>query len=178
MSDDSPIQTTHCPSCGTDLSERPPTAENTCPQCDRGLTLPEDAVKTQLCVFCKIHEDDADESVRYVALETGERLCTNCLADLRAFKFDLAYQVFTAEWLTDEHQHAINQALFEIAEEHRGEYTNLGNTNAAHARMGQAESPPGEIEATLEELDDEQRAELRDALEEADASEADDAGDE
>ena len=172
-SDDSPTQTTHCPSCGTDLSERPPTAENACPQCERGLALPEDAVKTQLCVCCKIPETDADESVEYVALETGERLCTNCLADLRAFKFDVGFLLLTAEWLTDEHTQAINSALFEIQQDYEANYTDLGNTNAAHARMGPDESA-GEIEATLEELDDEQRAELRDALEEADASEADD----
>ena len=164
-------ETTHCPSCGTDLSERPPTAENTCPQCERGLALPDDAVKTQLCVCCKIPETDADESVRYVALETGERLCTNCLADLRAFKFDLSMQVFVAEYLTDEHKRAIQRAMVEIADEFDKNYTDRGNTNAAHARMGPDESA-GEIEATLEELDDEQRVELRDALAESDASEA------
>ena len=170
-SDDSPTRTTHCPSCGTGLDERPPTAENTCPQCDRGLALPDNAVKTQLCVCCKIPETDADESVRYVALETGERLCTNCLADLRAFKFDLSMQVFVAEYLTGEHKRAIQRAMVEIAEEYEANYTNQGNTNAAHLRMGPDESA-GEIEATLEELDDEQRAELRDALAESDASEA------
>lgn len=162
----------YCPSCGADLDDLIDDAFDEdvsarCPQCERDLTLPDGAVKSQLCVVCKIPETDSDESVPYHDLDTGERICFNCLADLRSFKFDVGYLVLTAEWLTDEHTQAINGALFDLAEEHEGNYTDRGNTNAAHARMGEAATPRDEMSRRLEDLDEEQREELRDALDES-----------
>lgn len=138
---------THCPSCGepVDVPWREidgnapdghrPAHPIRCGQCDRDLRLPTYAVKDQLCLLCKIPETDADEGVAYRRLETGERICSNCTGDLRAFKYELAAQHFVAEYISDEHRQAIIGALAEVAEEYEGEYTFTFNANAKYGRM-------------------------------------------
>ncbi|UTF55999.1 hypothetical protein [Natronosalvus rutilus] len=125
---------THCPSCGEpvdDVDGDP----GRCDQCDRDLRLPRYAVKDQLCVCCKVPEADADEDVTYIRLETGERACSNCLADLRSFKYEVEVQTFMADWVTDEHRAAINQALFQVADSFEKDYSFTANANARYGRM-------------------------------------------
>lgn len=141
---------THCPSCGEGVDVDGD--DHRCEQCDRDLRLPRYAVKDQLCMCCKIDEDDADDSVVYVRLETGERACTNCLADLRSFKYEVEVQTFMAGWVTDQHRDAINRALFEVSEAFEKDYSFTANANARYGRMEPI--PEEEKEITLEALID------------------------
>jgi hypothetical protein len=136
---------THCPSCGEavdipwepdgDPDDHRPGDPVRCDQCDRDLRLPTYAVKDQLCLLCKVPQTDADEGVAYRRLETGEQICSNCTADLRAFKYELAGQHFVAEYITDDHRRAIIEALGQVAEEYEGEYNFTFNANARYGRM-------------------------------------------
>lgn len=167
---------THCPSCGepVDVTWGPdgepgdhrPAHPVRCEQCERDLRLPTYAVKDQLCLVCKIPQADADEGVAYRRLETGERICSNCTGDLRAFKYELAAQHFVAEYISDEHRQAIIAALSRVADEYEGEYTFTFNANAKYGRM---EPEPDEDltvqdliegEADPEELPDEVRQDV------------------
>lgn len=148
---------THCPSCGEGVSvlwadpfEGYPTEPYRCDQCDRDLRLPRYAVKDQLCVCCKVPGEDAAEGVAYVRLETGERACSNCLADFRSFKYEVATQTYIADWVTDEHRLAINRALAGVGDEFGSDYSFTANANASYARMEPI--PEEERELTIEEL--------------------------
>jgi len=176
---------THCPSCGeaVDVPWGPdgdPDDHRTadpvrCDQCDRDLRLPKYGVKDQLCLLCKVPQTEADEGVAYRRLETGERICSNCAADLRAFKFELAAQHFVAEWITDDHQQAIIETLDQIAEEYEGEYNFVFNANA---RYGRTEPDPDEnltvrdvmeaVDADPEKLREDLPEELQEKIEMAD----------
>lgn len=120
----------HCPSCG-----EPVDGEQRCDQCERDLRLPAYAVKDQLCLVCKVPEEEAGEGVPYVRLETGERACGNCLADLRSFKYELEQLTLLAEWVTDEHRADLNAALQEVADDHEKNYRFNFDTNAKYGRM-------------------------------------------
>ena len=147
---------THCPSCGEAVDV--PWGEGDdhaggpvrCDQCDRDLRLPTYAVKDQLCILCKIPQADADEGVAYRRLETGERICSNCTGDLRAFKYELAAQHFVAEYISEDHRQAIIGALSRVAEEYEGEYTFTFNANAKYGRM----EPEPDQDLTVQELID------------------------
>jgi len=170
----------HCPSCGEPVTvpwydpfAGKPEDPVRCEQCERDLRLPKYAVKDQLCILCKIPQADADEGVAYRRLETGERICSNCTSDLRAFKYELAAQHFVAEYISDEHRQAIIAALAEVADEFEGEYTFTFNANARYGRM---EPDPDEdltiqdvIEGDFdpEELPDEVRQDVTTETEEA-----------
>ena len=121
---------TYSPSCGVPVG-----GADGCEQCDCDLCLPQWAVKDQVCVCCPIEEADADESVTYIRMETGERVCANCLADLRTFKYEVEFQAFIAEWVTDEHRAAIRQALFQVSQQFEQEYSFTANGNAEYGRM-------------------------------------------
>lgn len=179
----------HCPSCG-EAVEVPWTGGHVtilpdpvrCERCGRDLRLPRRAVKDQLCLLCKVPADDADESVTYLRLETGERLCSNCAADLRAFKYELTAQHFVAEYISEGHRQAIIEALSQVAEEYEGEYTFTVNANAKYGRL---EPEPDEdltvedvmraADADPEELRDDLPPELREKIEVADEDEDSDA---
>ena len=115
-------------------------------------------MKDQLCVCCKIDEADTDDSVVYVRLETGERVCANCLADLRSFKYEVEFQTFLADWVTDEHRAAITQALFQVSQQFEQEYSFTMNGNARYGRMEPV--PDEEKEITLEAVVDGERGNI------------------
>lgn len=148
----------HCPSCGEpatvpwyDPFAGLPEEPVHCEQCNRDLRLPKYAVKDQLCVCCKVPAGAADDDdVTYIRLETGERACSNCLADLRSFKYEVEAQTFMADWVTDAHRNAINRALFEVAEEFEAEYSFTANANARYGRI----QPDPTEEITLEAVID------------------------
>lgn len=161
----------HCPSCGEPVdvpwSENPDPRswsqdEVRCDQCDRDLRLPSYAIKEQLCLLCKIPEADADESVTYRRLETGERLCSNCTEDLRAFKYELAVQQFIAEYLTDEHRAAFIEAMAEVQSEYDGDYEFTVDANAKYGRL----KPEPQDDLTLEDLVDEESVDAEDIVDE------------
>lgn len=175
---------THCPSCGepvevpwADRDDRPADPVR-CDQCERDLRLPMDAVKDQLCLVCKVPAAEADESVEYRRLETGERMCTNCVADLRAFKYELGTLTLVADWVTDEHREALITAEAQVADAFEQEYSFRPRANARYGRM---EPDPDEdltVEAVLEEADvtpeelrEDLPEEVRDQLEEGDDGE-------
>lgn len=135
---------THCPSCG----ETVPEEGIDCEQCDRDLRLPRYAIKEQLCLCCKIAKADADDDVVYIRLETGERICSNCTADLRSFKYELEVVTFLADWVTDQYRDDLNRALFEVSEAHEKDYSFTANANASYGRMEPV--PEEEKEITLE----------------------------
>jgi ferredoxin len=181
---------THCPSCGEpvdvswwDAEEEigrgghRPARPVRCEQCERDLRLPKYAVKDQLCLLCKVPQSEADEGVAYRRLETGERICSNCTGDLRAFKYELTAQHFVAEYISDEHRQAIIAALAEVADQYEGEYTFAFNANARYGRM----EPDADEDLTVqdliegeadpEDLPDEVRQEVTTETEEADTDE-------
>lgn len=174
---------THCPSCGetvdvpwgTEPGDHRPAHPVRCEQCDRDLRLPRYAVKDQLCLVCKVPAAEAGEGVAYRRLETGERMCSNCTADLRAFKYEVEVQTFVADWITDEHRRDLNRALLEVADAHEKDYTFTAEANARYGRM---EPLPEEAEGVTlealiagdvdeEDLPDEMLQELEDAVDQA-----------
>lgn len=153
--DDAYPELSHCPSCGEPVTvpwydpfAKLPTEPVRCDQCDRDLRLPKKAVKDQLCLVCKVPEEEADDSVTYLRLENGERMCSHCLADLRSFKYELAVQQFVAEWVTDDHREALIAAIQEVADEFESEYTFTFNANAKYGRM----EPDPDEDLTVEQL--------------------------
>jgi len=132
----------HCPSCGEQVTvpwydpfAKLPKDPVRCEQCDRDLRLPKYAVKDPLCILCKVPAEEAADEVAYRRLETGERICSNCAGDLRAFKYELAMQHFVADYLKDDHCQALIDALAAVAEEYDGEYTFTPNKNAKYGRL-------------------------------------------
>ena len=87
-------------------------------------------MKHQRCVCCKIDEADAADSVTYIRMETSERVCANCLADLRSFKYEVEFQAFIAEWVSEDHRAAITQTLFQVSQQFEQEYSFTRNGNA------------------------------------------------
>ena len=178
----------HCPSCGEavpdshegdgdggDADEGIPR----CEQCDRDLRLPRYAIKDQLCLCCKVPSKDADDSIVYSRLETGERICSNCTADLRAFKYEVEVQTFLADWVSSDYRDDLNAALFEVADAHEKDYSFTANANARYGRMEPI--PDGEQEITLEavlggdmELKDEALTEAIESAAEGDDGDGDD----
>jgi hypothetical protein len=170
----------HCPSCGAAVDvpwagddpqamDRPPHSVR-CGQCRRDLRLPRRAVKDQLCLLCKVPGEESAAEVTYHRLETGERLCSNCAGDLRAFKYELACQHFVADYLTDDHRQAVTDALAGVADAYDGEYTFTANANARYGRL----EPEVDDELTVEDvLEDADVEELR---EEIGADQADEDG--
>lgn len=168
----------HCPSCGEsvvvpwyDPFAGKPAEPVRCEQCDRDLRLPKDAVKDQLCLVCKVPEEEADAGVDYRRLETGERVCSNCLGDLRGFKFEMEQLTLLAEWVTDEHRADLNAALIEVADAHEKDYSFTADANARYGRMepdpdrgltfedmiaedADPEELPEEVRRSLEEAED------------------------
>lgn len=147
----------NCPSCGEPVTlpwydpfAEKPTEPVRCEQCDRDLRLPRDAIKAQLCLVCKVPSTEADPDIGYHRIETGERVCTNCIADLRSFKYELEVVTFAAEWITDEHRQALIAAQQEVADAFEQEYNFTANGNARYARMDPI--PEEEREITLEAL--------------------------
>lgn len=132
----------HCPSCGEQVTvpwydpfAAKPMQPVRCGQCERDLRLPKYSIKDQLCLLCKIPETESADEVVYRRLETGERMCSNCASDLRAFKYEFAIKQFIAEWLTDDHREALLEAQAQVSEEFESEYTFSFDANARHGRM-------------------------------------------
>lgn len=140
----------HCPSCGAKVHKLNP--DPRCHECDRDLRLPRYAVKDQLCLVCKVPEGDAADEVTYLRIDTGERACSNCLADLRAFKFELEQLTLLAEWVSDQHREDIHRALAEVADAHDKNYRFNVDANAEYGRMEPV--PEEERTITLQQLAD------------------------
>ena len=172
---------THCPSCGEpvdpswhDHGDGLPIHPVRCEQCERDLRLPAHAVKDQLCLLCKVPAEEAADEVTYLRLETGERLCSNCAEDLRAFKYELACQHFVADYLSDDHRQAVIDALAGVAEEYDGEYTFTVNANARYGRM----EPDVDDDLTVEDVLEEADVDAEDLRKEIGAEQADGSDDE
>jgi len=172
---------THCPSCGESVDPPwtgghvhiPPDPVR-CDQCERDLRLPAHAVKDQLCLLCKVPAEEAADEVTYLRLETGERLCSHCAADLRAFKYELSCQHFVSDYLTEDHRQAVIDALAGVAEEYDSEYTFTVNANARYGRM----EPDVDDELTVEDVLEEADVDAEEFREEIGAEQADGGDDE
>lgn len=150
----------HCPSCGEPVDVpwgetddghpygHRPSSPIRCDQCERDLRLPTYAIKDQLCLLCKVPATEAAEEVVYRRLETGERMCSNCASDLRAFKYEFAIKQFIAEWLTDDHREALLEAQAQVSEMFESEYTFTFDANARYGRM----EPETDEELTVQDM--------------------------
>jgi len=128
---------THCPSCGEPVDEATKSDEDPprCPECDRDLRLPRYAISAARCLCCKVPVSEADDGVIYTRLATGERICSTCTADLRAFKYELEMQTFVAEWLPDDFKMDLSRAVHDVTDAHEAELTFSAQANARYGRL-------------------------------------------
>jgi len=140
----------NCPSCGEAVTD---VDDERCPECERDLRLPAYAIRDDLCLCCKVPINEADDSVMYVRTETGERICSNCTADLRAFKYEVEVQTLVANWVTDAYRDDLNAALFQVSEAHEKDYSFTANANARYGRM-EPLPDAGEEELTIDDVID------------------------